>query len=205
MSDTLILLIQLFGVFFVIGLFTFGGGYAMLSLIQTQVVTAHGWIAESTFTDIVAISQMTPGPIGINCATYVGYDVLSGTTGSHILGIIGSATATFAISLPSFILVLLIVRFYTKFRSNRLFEGVMKGLRPAVVGLIGAAAILLMFKTTWSGTPLFSTPEISIVKDNLPDWKGWLLLAAGFAASYWGRVSPILLILAGAAAGLLLY
>ena len=66
------LYLQLFGVFFIIGLFTFGGGYAMLSLIQTQIVTIHGWLTESAFTDIVAISQMTPGPVGINCATYVG-------------------------------------------------------------------------------------------------------------------------------------
>ena len=205
MITTVTLLLQLAWTFFIIGLFTFGGGYAMLSLIQAQVVSAHGWLAESAFTDIVAISQMTPGPIGINCATYVGYDVLSAATGSHALGILGSATATLAIILPSFIIMLLIVRFYTKFRSNRLFEGVMKGLRPAVVGLIGAAAVILMFKTVWSGTPLFSEPEISVVKDNLPDWKSWLLLAAGFAASYWGKVSPIILILAGAAAGMLLY
>ena len=87
----LILIFQLAWTFFVIGAFTIGGGYAMLSLIQGEVVTAHHWISESTFTDIVAISQMTPGPIGINTATYVGYDVLAGATGSHIAGIAGSA------------------------------------------------------------------------------------------------------------------
>ena len=82
--DLLILLLQLAWTFFIIGLFTFGGGYAMLSLIQNEVVVAHGWLTESTFTDIVAISQMTPGPIGINCATYVGYDVVAKVTGSHL-------------------------------------------------------------------------------------------------------------------------
>ena len=89
--DTLMLFLQLFWTFFVIGAFTIGGGYAMLSLIQGEVVTSHQWISESTFTDIVAISQMTPGPIGINTATYVGYDVLNQATGSHLLGIAGSA------------------------------------------------------------------------------------------------------------------
>ena len=199
--DTLMLFLQLFGTFFLIGAFTIGGGYAMLSLIQGEVVTAHHWISESTFTDIVAISQMTPGPIGINTATYVGYDVLSQATGSHLLGIAGSATATLALVLPSFFLVLLIVRFYTKFKTSVLFEGVMSWLRPTVVGLIGAAAIILIVDTTWvQGAPVFS-----IVRDNFPDWKSWCLLAAAFAASFWGKVNPILVILGGAVLGLLIY
>ena len=199
--DTLILLLQLFGTFFLIGAFTIGGGYAMLSLIQGEVVTAHHWISESTFTDIVAISQMTPGPVGINTATYVGYDVLSQATGSHLLGIAGSATATLALVIPSFLLVLLIVRFYTQFKNNVLFEGVMGWLRPAVVGLIGAAAIILIVRTTWfQGTPTFT-----VVAENFPDWKSWCLLAAAFAASYWGKLNPILVILAGALLGMLIY
>ena len=199
--ETLTLLIQLFGTFFLIGTFTIGGGYAMLSVIQGEVVSVHHWISESTFTDIVAISQMPPGPIGINTATYVGYDVLAHATGSHLLGIAGSATATLALVLPSFLLVLLMVRFYTRFRRNPLSEGVRKGLRPVVVGLIGAAAVILMVNTTWSqGVPAFS-----VVEENFPDWKSWCLLAAAFGASYWGKVSPILVIAAGAVAGLLLY
>ena len=199
--ETLILFLQLFGTFFLIGAFTIGGGYAMLSLIQGEVVTAHHWITESTFTDIVAISQMTPGPIGINTATYVGYDVLSQATGSHLLGIAGSATATLALVLPSFFLVLLIVRFYTKFKTSVLFEGVMSWLRPTVVGLIGAAAVILVLKTTW----FQGTPDFSIVRENFPDWKSWCLLAAAFAASFWGKVNPILVILGGAVLGLLIY
>ena len=195
------LFLQLFWTFFVIGAFTIGGGYAMLSLIQGEVVTSHQWISESTFTDIVAISQMTPGPIGINTATYVGYDVLNQATGSHLLGIAGSATATLALVIPSFILVLLIVRFYTQFKSSVLFEGVMSWLRPVVVGLIGAAAVILVVKTTWfQGTPTFV-----IVEENFPDWKSWCLLAAAFGASYWGKVNPILVIVAGAVLGLLIY
>ena len=88
--ETLMLIGQLAWTFFVIGAFTIGGGYAMLSLIQNQVVVEHPWISESAFTDIVAISQMTPGPIGINSATYVGYEVLFNATGSHLLGVCGS-------------------------------------------------------------------------------------------------------------------
>ena len=199
--ETLTLFLELFWNFFLIGAFTIGGGYAMLSLIQGEVVTTHHWISESTFTDIVAISQMTPGPIGINSATYVGYDVLFQATGSHYLGIAGSATATLALVIPSFILVLLIVRFYTQFKSSALFEGVMSWLRPTVVGLIGAAAIILIVDTTWvQGAPVFS-----VVRDNFPDWKSWCLLAAAFAASYWGKVNPILVIVAAAVLGLLIY
>ena len=173
----------------------------MLSLIQAAVVPAHGWLSDSTFTDIVAISQMTPGPIGINSATYVGYDVLSQATGSHLMGILGSATATLALVIPSFVLVLLIVRFYTKFKSSVLFEGVMGWLRPTVVGLIGAAAVILIVKTTW----FQGAPSFAIVAENFPDWKSWCLLAAAFAASMWGKVNPILVILGGAVLGLLIY
>ena len=196
-----LLLLQLFWTFFLIGLFGFGGGYAMISMIQGEVVTNHHWMTMGEFTDIVAVSQMTPGPIGINSATYVGYDVLSHATGSHLMGILGSATATLALVIPSFILVLLIVRFYTKFKTSVLFEGVMGWLRPTVVGLIGAAAVILIVKTTW----FQGTPSFSIVRENFPDWKSWCLLAAAFAASMWGKVNPILVILGGAVLGLLIY
>jgi len=212
--ETLNLILQLAWTFFLVGAFTFGGGYAMLSLIQNEVVVTHAWISESAFTDIVAISQMTPGPIGINAATYVGYSVLYEATGLHWMGVVGSAAATLALVLPSFLLVLLIVRFYTRFRGNRLFDGTMDWLRPTVVGLIGAAAVLLVVRTTWACcVPELSAaggfracmPEFSIVRDNFPDWKSWCLLGGAFAASYWGKVNPILVILAGALLGLLLY
>ncbi len=179
--------LELFWTFFVIGMFTVGGGYAMLSLIQAQVVTNHGWLDEGAFTDIVAISQMTPGPIGINCATYVGYDVLAAGGASEFICILGSATATFAVVLPSFIIVLALCRAYTKFADNQTFRGIMTGLKPAVAGLIGAAAVILV------------TPE------NFPDWKSWLIFAAAFAASMTGKLNPILAIMAGGIAGLLIY
>ena len=199
--SVLYLIWQLAWTFFVIGAFTIGGGYAMLSLIQNQVVVEHPWISESAFTDIVAISQMTPGPIGINSATYVGYEVLFNATGSQFLGFCGSLTATLALILPSFLIMLLIVRFYLKFKSSKLYAGTMGWLKPCVVGLIGAAAIILILKTTWMG----GTPNIQVVSENFPDWKSWALLAAAFIASYWGKVNPIYVILAGAALGLLLY
>lgn len=199
--ETIGLLLQLAWTFFLIGAFTFGGGYAMLSLIQNQVVVEHAWISESAFTDIVAVSQMTPGPIGINSATYVGYEVLQGATGSHLLGICGSLTATLSIMLPSFILMLLIVRFYEKFKSSTLYAGTMAFVKPAVVGLIGAAAVILILKTTWTGF----TPNVQIVADNFPDWKSWVLLGGALAAGYWGKVNPIYLILAGAVLGIILY
>jgi len=199
--ETLALLAQLAWTFFVIGAFTFGGGYAMLSLIQNQVVVEHGWISEATFTDIVAISQMTPGPIGINSATYVGYDVLLGASGSPVMGVIGSLTATLALMLPSFVMMLLIVKFYFRFKNSTLYAGTLAWLKPAVVGLIGAAAIILILKTTWTG----GVPSVQVVADNFPDWKSWVLLGGAFVAGYWGKVNPIYLILAGAVLGLLLY
>lgn len=203
--DIIIIFIQLFYTFFLIGIFTFGGGYAMLSLIQNQVVITHNWISESTFTDIVAISQMTPGPIGINSATYVGYEVLNNAGASFLISALGSFTATIALVLPSFIIVLLIVRFYEKFMGNKLFENVMSGLRPAVVGLIGAAAIILIIQTSWSGIPIFSEPRFEIIRENFTDWKSWILFGAAIIASLFLKVGPIAIIIAGGILGLLLY
>ncbi len=199
--ETLVLFLQLAWTFFVIGAFTIGGGYAMLSLIQNQVVVEHPWISEATFTDIVAVSQMTPGPVGINSATYVGYNVLVNATGSQVLGVCGSFTATLALMIPSFIIMLLIVKFYQKFKTSKLYAGTMDWLKPCVVGLIGAAAVILVLKTSWTGF----TPTVEVVKENFPDWKSWLLLGGAFVAGYWGKVNPIYVILAGALAGILLY
>lgn len=179
--------IELFTTFFVIGMFTVGGGYAMLSLIQAQVVTVHGWLDEGTFTDIVAISQMTPGPIGINCATYVGYDVLAAEGASEFTCILGSFTATLAVVLPSFIIVLALCKVYANFAGGKTFRNIMSGLKPTVVGLIGAAAVVLI------------TPE------NFPDWKSWVLFAVALAASLFGKLNPILAIIGGGVAGLVIY
>jgi chromate transporter len=178
---------ELFSTFFIIGMFTIGGGYAMLSLIQNEVVTVHGWIDETTFTDIVAISQMTPGPIGINSATYIGYEVLARTGASEFLCIFGSATATFAVVLPSFIIVLAICRVYDKWKNHYMFQGVMSGLKPATLGLIGTAALGL------------ATPE------NFIDWKSYVLCISAFIALYFKKLGPFSIIGLGALAGLLIY
>ena len=178
---------ELFSTFFIIGMFTIGGGYAMLSLIQNEVVTVHGWIDETTFTDIVAISQMTPGPIGINSDSYIGYEVLAKTGASEFLCILGSTTATFAVVLPSFIIVLAICRVYDKWKNHYMFQGVMSGLKPATLGLIGTAALGL------------ATPE------NFIDWKSYVLCISAFIALYFKKLGPFSVIGIGALAGLLIY
>ena len=136
--------LQLFYTFFKIGLFGFGGGYAMLSMIQGEVVTRYGWLTAQEFTDIVAISQMTPGPIGINSATYVGYSTVVEAGYGMAWGIVGSCIATFAVVLPSFILMLTISKFFIKYQKHPAVEAVFSGLRPAVVGLLASAALVLM-------------------------------------------------------------
>ena len=181
------LFLQLFYTFFKIGLFGFGGGYAMLSMIQGEVVTRHGWISAQEFTDIVAISQMTPGPIGINSATYIGYEVLLKSGASEFMSILGSFTATFAVVLPSFIIVLLLCKVYETWKNHPVFRGVMSGLRPAVIGLIGTAAISL------------ATPE------NFIDWKSFVICAVAFIALYFKKVGPFAIIGIGAIVGLLVY
>ena len=179
--------IELILTFFVIGMFTIGGGYAMLSLIQNKVVPVHGWITDGPFTDIVAISQMTPGPIGINSATYLGYEVLSNAGASEIMCILGSFTASFAVVLPSFLIVLMLCKVYEKWKNNYLFKGVMAGLKPATLGLIGTAALGL------------ATPE------NFIDWKSFVICIAAFAALYFKKIGPFAIIGLGAIVGLLVY
>ena len=179
--------VELFITFFVIGMFTIGGGYAMLSLIQNKVVTVHGWINDGTFTDIVAISQMTPGPIGINSATYIGYEVLANSGASEFLSILGSFTATFAVVLPSFLIVLSLCKVYDKWKDHYMFRGIMNGLKPATLGLIGTAALSL------------ATPE------NFIDWKSYLICLVAFVALYFKKVGPFAIIGIGAIVGLLVY
>lgn len=183
----MMLYLQLFYTFFKIGLFGFGGGYAMLSLIQGEVVTRYGWLSAQEFTDIIAISQVTPGPIGINSATYVGY----AATGS----VWGSVIATFAVVLPSFILMLLISKFLLKYQKNPVVESIFSGLRPAIIGLLAAAALVLMNKENF-GSPtddLYSF-IISII-----------LFIAAFVGTRKFRINPILMIVACGIAGLILY
>ena len=170
---------QLFWTYCKIGLFGFGGGYAMLSLIQHEVVEKHAWLSAGEFTDIVAISQVTPGPIGINSATYIGYVV----TGN----VFGSIIATFAVCLPSFILVLLIAHAFQKFNSNRWVNDAFLGLRPVTVGLIASAALLLMNE------------------ENFTDYKSILIFLVAFILTKFLKVHPIVMILLAGISGLILY
>ena len=195
------LLLQLFFTFFFIGLFNFGGGGAMLSLIQGQVVTAKGWISQEMFTDIVAISQSTPGPIGINCATYVGYEVMQEAGFGPWAGVLGSTLATFAIVLPSFLIFFLIIKIFNKFHQSRTFEDAMRAMRPAVAGLIGAAALVLIFRVSWTGL----SPDVRLLTGNFPDWKAWAIFAAAFALGYSKKAGPIAIILGAGVLGLLIY
>lgn len=173
--------LQLFYTFFKIGLFGFGGGYAMISMIQGEVVTRHEWLSSTEFTDIIAISQMTPGPIGINSATYVGYSAVVNAGYSHAIGILGSTVATVSVVLPSFILMVLISKFFLKYQKHPIIASVFKGLRPGVVGLLAAAALVLMNGEN------FGTYNWQILTSII-------LFAGAFIASYRYKVNPILLI-----------
>ena len=190
----MIIFLQLFLTFFQIGLLGFGGGYAMLSMIQGEVVTKYQWLTTGEFTDIVAISQMTPGPIGINSATYVGYTAIVNAGYPTWAGVIGSFLATFAVILPSFILMILISAFLMRYNNHPIVENIFQGLRPAVVGLLAAAALVLCSAENF-GTP--DTP-----------WRFTISLSL-FAFALIGqqvyKLNPIFLILLCAAAGILVF
>ncbi|RHI12600.1 chromate transporter [Bacteroides sp. AM16-24] len=181
------LYLQLFYTFFKIGLFGFGGGYAMLSMIQGEVVTRYGWLTSQEFTDIVAISQMTPGPIGINSATYVGFTA----TGS----VWGSIIATLAVVFPSFILMLAISKFFLKYQKHPVVEAVFSGLRPAVVGLLASAALVLM------NAENFSSPK----EDMYSFIISCLIFLIAFIGTRKYKINPILMIVVCGIAGLILY
>lgn len=190
-----VLFLLLFYTFFKIGLFGFGGGYAMLSMIQGEVVTKYQWLTTSQFTDIVAISQMTPGPIGINSATYVGYSAVVNAGYSPAMGVLGSAMATFAVVLPSFILMFTITKILIKYRETDLVDTMFSLLRPTVVGLIAAAALILMTPEN------FSTPSIN-------PWQFYIsifLFVAAFVGTQFFKINPIKMIIVCATAGFILF
>ena len=181
----MMIFVELLCSFLMIGLFSFGGGYGMLSVIQGEVVTRHAWLTAAEFTDIVAVSQMTPGPIGINSATYVGYTAVYNATGNEVMAVLGSFTASFAVMLPSIVLMLIVSRFFMKYSKHKNVENVFRLLRPAVVGLIASAALLLMTEENF-GSPT-ETP--------LQFWVSVALFVAAFVAMKFFKVSPILILL----------
>lgn len=184
--DLLELYVTLFYSFFKIGLFGFGGGYAMLSLVQHEVVVLHKWLSMSDFTDIVAISQTTPGPIAFNSATYVGYTAVVNSGFGEMEAVLGSAICTLAVSAPSLILMTLVCLFFARLQGNAWMKASLSILKPAVIGFIAAAAFLLM------------TPY------NFVDYKSWIIFGLVLVASY-KKINPILLLILSGGLGLLLY
>ena len=186
--------LTLFYTFFIIGLFGFGGGYGIISLIQHEVVVNHHWLTSAEFTNILAISQMTPGPIGINSATYCGYTALYNETSSELMGILGSITTSFALILPSFVLMLLISKLFLKYMQSNVVQSVFLGLRPAIVGLMAAATLLLC------NSENFNSLDVS-------PWHFWISIFI-FIATVIGvkvkHINPIRMIAYAAFAGLLL-
>jgi chromate transporter len=170
---------QLFITYLKIGLFSFGGGYAMLSFVEFEVVKQHHWIAPSDFTDIVAISQMTPGPIGINTATYVGYTA----TGN----VFGSIIATIAVCLPSLFIMLAVCKFFFAFRNNRWIDAALKAIKPLTVGLIAVAALSM------------------VNSQNFIDYKSVVIFVAAFLISWKLKVHPILMLVLAGVTGYLIY
>lgn len=180
---------NLFWSFFQIGLFSIGGGYAALPLIREQIVEKHAWLTMAAFTDVVTIAEMTPGPIAINAATFVG---------TQVGGIAGALVATFGCVLPSCVIVILLAWLYRKYRSLTLMQGILSGLRPAVVGLIGAAGASILVLALWNGGLMaFSFAALEPISL-------CLFAAALFVLRKW-NVNPTFIIFGAGAVGAVLY
>ena len=177
--------LELFWTFFKIGLFTFGGGYAMLPLIQEEVL-AHGWVDNATLVNFVAVSESTPGTFAINMSTYVG---------SSQGGVLGAACATLGVVLPSFIIILIVAKCYEAFKTNRIVAGCMSGIKPAAIGLIGAAVLSIGQTVLFPrgiALSVFAAPQL------------WISLALFgiMAVLAFKKVHPILIICLSAVAGI---
>jgi chromate transporter len=179
--------LELLWSFFQIGLFSIGGGYAAMPLIQHQVVDLHGWLNMTQFADIVTISQMTPGPIAINSATFVG---------TRVAGLPGAIVATVGCVLPSCIIVLFLAFLYERYRGLGVVQGILAGLRPAVVALIASAGLSLL--------ALALCGEGSASVENI-QWLSVAIFAVGFVILRKWKLDPILVMVASGAAGLVLY
>ena len=188
------LFLQLFYTFLIIGAFTFGGGYSMIALIQGEVVVHHGWMTASEFTDLLAVSQMTPGPVGINTATYAGYTAVINAGYPQWAAVGGSLLASLAVITIPVLLVLLVSRWLLANKADHRVSTVMRVLRLTVVGLIAAAALQLLTVDSF-GTAGFNLRFIVSVA----------IFAGAFLLSLFRKASPILLIAASGFAGLLIY
>ena len=183
------MLLSLFLSFVQIGLFSIGGGYAAMPLIQAQVVDLHHWLTMTEFADIVTIAEMTPGPIAVNAATFVG---------NRVAGIPGAVIATLGCVFPSCIIVLILAYVYYRFRGLQAVQGVLAGLRPAVIAMIASAGLSLLLMALY-GENAFSKDPLSA------DWIAALIFAAGFFCLRKWKTNPLLIMAASGAAGILLY
>ena len=170
--------LQLFLSFLQIGLFSFGGGYAAMPLIQAQIVDAHGWLTMSEFTDLITISQMTPGPIAVNSATFVGI---------NIAGIPGAIVATIGCILPSCVIVTFLAKLYLKYRTMDLLQGVLNALRPAVVALIASAGVSILLTAFWGSEEKILLEET--------DWLLVVIFGLSFLLLDKAKMNPILVII----------
>lgn len=180
--------LEIIFVFLKIGLLGFGGGYAVLALLQHDVVEKYEWLNHSEFADLLVLSQMTPGPININCATYIGYTSVFEVYNSEFLAIIGAVVASISLCLPSLIISFFILKFLISgTKTNAIVNNALLGLRPCVVGLIFSAAIMLMNTSTFS------------------DYKGIIIGVICFLAAFFTKINPIILIVLSGIAGYFFY
>lgn len=186
---------KLFYIFLRIGIFSFGGGLAMIALIQNEVVEKQGWLTAQEFTDVVATSQITPGPVGINTATYTGYMAVVNAGYPEWLGIVGAFLASFSVILLPLILMLLVCKLLLKNKDNPLIASAMSTLRLAIVGLIAAAALLMVTPENF-GTYAVSPKQLFVSIG---------IFLTVFVASFKYKTSPILLILLSGVVGALVY
>lgn len=186
---------KLFYTFCKIGIFNFGGGLAMIALIQNEVVVENGWMTAQEFTDIVAVSQMTPGPVGINVATYAGYTAVMNLGYSYPMGILGAFLASFSVIFLPFIFMLIVTSFLLKHKDSKNVANVFSALRLVVVGLIASAALSLTSSETF-GSPQDSTFQFLI---------SILIFVGVFVASFKFQKSPIMLILICGVIGFIAY
>ncbi|MGI6685642.1 MAG: chromate transporter [Bacillota bacterium] len=171
------MLLQLFITFAKIGLFSFGGGYAMIPLIEKEVVRIHQWLTLPQMVDIIAVAEMTPGPVAVNIATFVGYKTA---------GFWGAFVATFGVIFPSFLIVLMIARTYSKFKEMEVFQRILKGIRPMVVALIGSAAYVIA--------------QMAII-----DIKSFFIALISLGIFLFTKISPLVVILAAGLCGIILF
>jgi len=187
--------LKLFLIFSKIGIFNFGGGYAMISLIQNEVVTKEHWMTSQEFTDMIAVSQMTPGPIGINAATYAGFTAVQNAGYSYEWCIVGSVLASLSVVWLPFTLMLMISHYLIKNKESYVVKSIFGGLRPAIVGLIAAAALVLMTEEN------FGNPKTDLYQFVV----SVVLFVAAFVATRFFKTNILIVLAAGALAGIICY